>query len=339
MIPFALFTAKLKRLLAQNIAFVTFFLVGVVAYGTTSEYLLERGAPGSGVRSLFDSLWFVMQTITTVGYGDTPVVTFWGRVNAMALMFVGIGILGLFTASVASVLIDRAARRRMGERSTRLKGHVVICNWNAIAEQLVREIVKEKPDVALLAKLEKIPVSGVEFVSGTCLHVEDLKRAGVQHAGSVIILSETIADGDLASGVDAKTILGIMNVKKLNRDVHVVVELLKADSLENAKLAGANEIVVRGTVSAKLLSRGALDPGTIDIVETMLTAESGEEIFEDAIPDWAVGKTYWELVKYYSERSATSIALRGSEGLKVNPPKDTVLREGSVVYIAKSQLK
>ena len=280
--------ARLRRRLSQNIARVAFLLVGVVVYGTFSEYVLEYGAPGSGVKSLFDSFWFVMQTVTTVGYGDTPVVTVWGRANAVVLMFLGIWILGLFTASFASVLIDRSTRRRMGERSTRMKGHVVVCNWNAIAEQLVQEIVKEKPNVVVLAQLEKSPVPDVEFVSGTSLRTDDLRRARAESAESVIILSEVIADGELASGVDAKTILGVMNVRKLSKDVHIVVELLKADSFENAKLAGADEIIVRGTVSAKLLSRGALDPGTIDVVETILTANSGVEIFEDQIPVWAI---------------------------------------------------
>ena len=334
-----LFVARLRHLLGQNLARVSLLLVGVVVYGTISEYALEHGAPGTGVGSPFDSLWFVMQTLTTVGYGDTPVVTFWGRMNAIFLMFSGIGILGLFTASFASVLIDRSVGKRGGWLTVRLKGHIIVCNWNAIAEELVREVLGENPRLVVLAQAERSPAPGAEFVRGTCLHTADLVKANVKDADSVIILAETIADGELASAIDAKTILGIMNARKLSKDVHVVVELLRSDSLENARLAGADEVVVRGDVSAKLLARGALDPGTIDVVETILTERSGQEIFEDHVPDWSVGKAYGELIDYYLERGATPIALRDSGGLRINPRKADVLNRGSVIYIAKERIE
>ena len=337
-----LLTSRLRAFLAKNFVRLALFVVGVIAYGTITEYLLERGASGSGVKSILDSVWFVMQTITTVGYGDTPVVTFWGRMNAIALMIVGIGMLGFFSASFASLLIQYSTERRLGERKIKMRNHVVICNWNSIAEQLALEIVKERTrSVLVLAPIEKSPLDSVDFVKGTCLHSADLERASVPDAESVIILAETISDGELASGIDAKTILGVMNVRKLSTDAHIVAELLKQDSVENAKSAGADEIVVRGEVSAKLLSRGALFPGTIDIVNTILTAKSGEEIFEDQVPEWAWGKTWVELSKYFAERNSSPIALRNATGLlRVNPPTATTVDKGSaIVYISSSKIR
>ena len=341
LISLFLITSKLRTFLKRNFVRIAVFLVAIVTYGTISEYYLERGASGTGVKSIFDSLWFVMQTITTVGYGDTPVVTFWGRVNAIFLMIIGIGVLAFFSASFASLLIDYSTRRRLGEQRIKLKNHIVICNWNSIADELVREMVKEKPlSVLLLAPLETSPSDKVEFVRGTCLHSSDLGRAGISKAESVTILAETITDGELASAIDAKTILGTMNVRKLAANVHIVAELLKQDSVENARTAGANEVVVRGEVSAKLLSRGTLYPGTIDVLETILTAKSGEEIFEDVVPEWAAGKKWIELTKFFIERNATPIALRNKSGLKVNPqPESAVDQASSIVYISSSKIK
>ena len=336
-----LIAARVRIFLRKNLVRLPVFVVAVVTYGTVSEYLLERGVAGSGVKNLFDALWFVMQTITTVGYGDTPVVTLWGRVNAIALMVVGIGVLGFFSASFASLLIDYSTARRLGERRIKMKDHVIICNWNSIAEELVSEIIKERPlSVLVLASAGKSPSENVEFVRGTCLHVEDLQKASISEAESVIILAESIIDGELASAIDAKTILGVMNSRKLSKEAHIVAELLKQDSEENARAAGADEVVIRGEVSAKLLSRGALYPGTIDIVETILTAKSGEEIFEDPLPSLIYGKSWAELSKFFLERNATAIALRSSLGLKLNPPNGTIVEQGaSVVYISKSRIK
>ncbi|MDH2902125.1 MAG: ion channel, partial [archaeon] len=317
------------------------FVIAVVSYGTISEYLLERNAPDTGVKTLFDALWFVMQTVTTVGYGDTPVVTFWGRINAIALMIVGIGVLGFFSASFASLLIDYSTTKRFGERRIKIKNHVVICNWNSIADGLVSEIAKENPfSIVLLAQAEKSPSDLVEFVRGTCLHISDLQKTSVVDAESVIVLAETITDGELASAVDAKTILGVMNIRKLSKNTHIVAELLKQDSMENAKVAGADEMVIRGEVSAKLLSRAALYPGTIDVVETILTARSGEEIFEEVLPKWTLGKTWFDIAKFFLEKNATPLALRRDAGLKINPPPSTTVEQhDSIVYISSSKVK
>lgn len=341
LIPLFLITARLRNFLRRNFVRITLFLLGIVAYGAISEYYLERGASGTGIKSVFDSVWFVMQTITTVGYGDTPVVTFWGRINAIFLMIIGIGVLAFFSASFASLLIEYSTRRRLGEQRIKLKNHIVVCNWNSIADELVQEMVKERPlSVLLLAPLETSPSDKVEFVRGTCLHFGDLEKASVSKAESVTILAETITDGELASAIDAKTILGIMNVRKKAESVHIVAELLKRDSVENARMAGANEVVVRGEVSAKLLSRGTLYPGTIDILETILTAKSGEEIFEDLVPEWANGKKWIDITRFFIERNATPIALRDKSGLRINPPPESAVDQaGSIVYISSSKIK
>ncbi len=62
----------------------------------------ERGAPKANISGLGDALWWAATTVTTVGYGDRYPVTNPGRLVAVALMLVGISLLGLVTASVAA---------------------------------------------------------------------------------------------------------------------------------------------------------------------------------------------------------------------------------------------
>ena len=62
----------------------------------------ERRVPGSNIKTLGDALWWAVSTVTTVGYGDKYPVTTTGRVLAVLVMLMGISLVGVITASVAS---------------------------------------------------------------------------------------------------------------------------------------------------------------------------------------------------------------------------------------------
>lgn len=67
----------------------------------------ERGAPGAEITSLGDAVWWGFETITTVGYGDFVPVTSLGRTYAVLIMFVGISVLGVVSATFASTLVKK----------------------------------------------------------------------------------------------------------------------------------------------------------------------------------------------------------------------------------------
>ena len=93
----------------------------------------ERGAPEASITSFGNALWWAVTTVTTVGYGDLYPVTTLGRLVAVSLMVVGVSLVGLVTATVASWFIaqgqatteaeaeDLAARlRRLEDKLDRL---------------------------------------------------------------------------------------------------------------------------------------------------------------------------------------------------------------------------
>jgi voltage-gated potassium channel len=67
--------------------------------------LLEGNAKGSNIHDYPDALWWAIVTVTTVGYGDRYPVSEGGRAVAAVLMLLGIGLIGVLTATVASVFV------------------------------------------------------------------------------------------------------------------------------------------------------------------------------------------------------------------------------------------
>jgi len=57
-------------------------------------------------------LWWAIQTVTTVGYGDVTPHTPWGRVLAGIVMLTGIGFLTVSTAAITAALVEGARQRR-----------------------------------------------------------------------------------------------------------------------------------------------------------------------------------------------------------------------------------
>jgi voltage-gated potassium channel len=67
--------------------------------------LFDENAKGSNIHSYPDALWWAIVTVTTVGYGDRYPVSEGGRAVAVILMLLGIGLIGVLTATVASVFV------------------------------------------------------------------------------------------------------------------------------------------------------------------------------------------------------------------------------------------
>ncbi len=78
---------------------------GTLLIGAWLVLLFEENAKGSNIHDYPDALWWAIVTVTTVGYGDRFPVTGGGRTVAVILMLVGIGLIGVLTATVASVFI------------------------------------------------------------------------------------------------------------------------------------------------------------------------------------------------------------------------------------------
>jgi voltage-gated potassium channel len=66
-----------------------------------------QSAASSDFDSLWDGVWWAIETVSTVGYGDIYPATVQGRLIALVLMFVGIGFLSLLTAAVASRFVKQ----------------------------------------------------------------------------------------------------------------------------------------------------------------------------------------------------------------------------------------
>jgi voltage-gated potassium channel len=101
-------------------ALFTLLLLGVLVleFGSLAILQLEQRASGSNIETASDAIWYVLVTISTVGYGDRFPVTNEGRLLGAAIIVVGVGIFGTFTGYLANLFLTPAPQRASVEDAT-----------------------------------------------------------------------------------------------------------------------------------------------------------------------------------------------------------------------------
>jgi voltage-gated potassium channel len=92
-------------------AVMIIFTVGIVLVGGVIVWLFDR----QNFPDLGAALWYSLQTVTTVGYGDNVPTTEVGRIVGAGVMVVGVALIAILTASITSVFVAAAQRRRRAD--------------------------------------------------------------------------------------------------------------------------------------------------------------------------------------------------------------------------------
>jgi Trk K+ transport system NAD-binding subunit len=146
-------TVSFARAADRRMAIALGALLAVLVTATLVLHFTYRLAgPGHQI-SLLESVYFTVETVTTVGYGD---YTFrgepaWLIVFAIGLMITGALFVAVFFALLTNMLVSRRIEESLGlQRIVALRGHVLVIGLGTIGLRVVRQLHDLGRDVAVI---------------------------------------------------------------------------------------------------------------------------------------------------------------------------------------------
>lgn len=97
------FNAAIKSAKEEILLFIMVTLI-LMYFSAVGIYYFENEAQPEHFSSIFDSLWWAIITLTTVGYGDVYPITVGGRVFTFFILMIGLGIVAIPTGIISSAL-------------------------------------------------------------------------------------------------------------------------------------------------------------------------------------------------------------------------------------------
>jgi voltage-gated potassium channel len=288
----------------------------VIFLSSSGVYYFEQPLknPDSNIRSLWDGVWWTVVTMGTVGYGDKYPVSVGGRIVGLLLIFSGVGLMSLFTATIASMLVEQRMKEGRGLETVKERNHIIICGWNQYTENvliglttygsmsdtpivLINELSVDEID-ALKLKYHKYHL---KFLRGNYIHEDVLLRANIKKARFAVIMAD-LSGGHARERMDERTTLTALTIKSIAPQIKTIAELLDNENKPHLRRANVDEIIVRGEYVGSLLASAVNSPGLPRILSNILSLGDSNKLRRVDIPHEYIGRTFGELSAFYREK-------------------------------------
>lgn len=221
-------------------------ILAVLAYGTFGVFLLGDDFDPK-IHSLITALYFTIETLSTVGYGDYHPATYLAQGYIITLIVFGLSVFATAIFSLLGPSLVNNLNRIFTPTGGRIvhKDHVILVGRGTLARNTARELQRRGiAFVQLVATGEDPPIADAPSVSGDVSEDAVLNKAGIDRARLLIAAEDDDGENAFIS----------LAAKDLNPEIRVLAVASSRRSIRRLKLARADVVFAPTEVGSRLLA-------------------------------------------------------------------------------------
>ncbi len=325
--------SKLKQLILRELLVPMLIILSILLIGFLGFIFIEGLSP-------LKSLYMLVITFATIGYGDVVPMTDVGKVFTICIVISG------FTAGLYSIgkisaffaegeLSNLLKQRKMNKVLDTMKGHYIVCGYGKTGKRVLDDLLRKGYEVVVIEsnqerneKLREIFDKKFIHLEGDGTNDEVLIQAGIKRAKILISVLST----------DAENLFVTLSAKDLNKDIKVITRIDETNSEGKFKKAGADFIVSPIEIATdRIISIATTSTDFFSFVDFAGTKEELKEykfgLVEIKNGSDLINKTYREanipqrtnlvVIGFYSSMSE----------LQVNPKADNIIQLGDKLLV------
>lgn len=278
-----------------------------------------------------DGLFMAVTTITTVGYREVHPLDTSGRWFTMGFILSGVGVMfytavTLVESTVAGEIAEALGGRRLSRKVSRMQGHIVLCGFGRVGEEIARQLGHRHEQVVVIdkdpARRELAAELGCVAVVGDATEEDVLRSAGVERARVLIAAADS----------DTQNTFVALTARALNPDVAIIARAGSESAEARLRTAGATRIISPYRIAGRRIALAAVQPMLLDFAEGA-TDSSRDDV--NTLAEMAVGDDGKPLAGQTLAQALTGVRTtrvlgveRSDGSLVVGPPDTFVLQSG-----------
>ncbi|MDK2825086.1 voltage-gated potassium channel [Methanolobus vulcani] len=204
--------------------------------------------------NIYDAIYWVVTTLTTVGYGDITMTSPIGKMYAVFVQLTGIPLVFgiLFTLVIIPWMEKKIQSNIPSKAPKKLTDHIIICGYNRLIETLIEELKENNIPYILVEEEAELVMEllkrNIHAIYGLVSEEETLKNANIKEARFLI--------ANRSDEMNANIVLTARNISEVN----IIAMVEDRANKKYLKYAGATSVVSPKELFGRFIGRKAADP-------------------------------------------------------------------------------
>ena len=334
---------QIRRRRELGVALVVGILVFSVIGNSITFYIFDRASQDL---SIWDSFWYSVISITTIGYGDLSAQSLGARIGTTVfIIFIGLAAFTTALGLTVDWVVELRQKERRGMGGSKARDHLLIVNFpnesrvRQIIEEFTRDEAHRDQEIIIVTdQIEERPfsIANVSFVRGSPLEEETFERANIAHARQAIVLSTSADDPRTDSLVASVTFV----MEHMNPGMTIVAECQDPKHAVLFNISERVSLVYTTRLANNLLVQEAQDPGVhlltqvitsnVTEIEETVVSTTLTSVPEDPLP-------YTDAAKKLLDHGVNLMGVIREGAVIVGFQDLTIRRNDSLIYISKTR--